>query len=121
MAMIILKQKLLFGLQELKAKLEAQEHRRCIKSHTPFDGIPYDPSVTYISIYRHPIDVHFSTITHVEHMTFDIPDDMLKYKVKKDKKQIKSILWYTCMNLLKMLDDNYCLHSISIFLKMVIN
>jgi hypothetical protein len=60
--------------QELKAKLEAQEHRRCIKSHTPFDGIPYDPSVTYISIYRHPIDVHFSMMKHVENMKFDILD-----------------------------------------------
>lgn len=61
---------------ELKMKLDAQVHRRCIKSHTPLDGIPYDPSVTYITVYRHPIDVHFSMEQHAANMVSDILDFM---------------------------------------------
>ena len=59
---------------DLKSKLDAQTHRRCIKSHTPFDGIPYDPETVYLSVYRHPIDVHFSMMKHVENMKSDILD-----------------------------------------------
>ena len=44
--------------------LAAQDHRRCIKSHTPLDGIAYDPSCTYLAIYRHPVDVYFSMRSH---------------------------------------------------------
>lgn len=59
-----------------KAKLDAQTHRRCIKSHTAFDGIPFDPCVTYIAVYRHPIDVHFSMEKHASHMVSGILDFM---------------------------------------------
>ncbi len=59
---------------ELKSRLEEQTHQRCIKSHTPFDGIPFDPQAVYISVYRHPIDVHFSMMKHVENMESDILD-----------------------------------------------
>lgn len=44
--------------------LAAQDHRRCIKSHTPLDGIAYEPSCTYLAVYRHPIDVYFSMRSH---------------------------------------------------------
>jgi aryl sulfotransferase len=33
----------------IAAQLDAQTHRRCIKSHTLLDGISYDPDVTYIT------------------------------------------------------------------------
>lgn len=46
-------------------RLAAQDHRRCIKSHTPLDGIAYDPSCTYLAVYRHPVDVYFSMRSHV--------------------------------------------------------
>lgn len=59
-----------------KGLLEDQTHRRCIKSHTPFDGIPFDPDVTYLTVYRHPVDVHFSLQKHVENMVSDILDFM---------------------------------------------
>ncbi len=59
-----------------KQMLDAQPHRRCIKSHTPLDGIPYDPDLTYITVYRHPVDVHFSMEKHVSNMVFDILDFM---------------------------------------------
>src|SRR5262249_42462087 len=35
-------------LSDVVSDLEAQQHRRFIKSHTPFDGLPFDDRVTYI-------------------------------------------------------------------------
>ncbi len=54
--------------KELARQLEDQPQRRCIKSHTPLDGIRYSPDVAYITVYRHPIDVHFSLERHVANM-----------------------------------------------------
>ena len=67
-------------LEEVIARLEAQEHRRQVKSHTPFDGLPYWNELRYIAVYRHPIDVHFSFRKHVRNMKRDVfghlfPDD----------------------------------------------
>lgn len=42
--------------EELLARLEAQQHRRFIKTHTPLDGVPVDPRATYIVVGRHPLD-----------------------------------------------------------------
>jgi hypothetical protein len=39
------------------ARLEAQQHRRFIKTHTPLDGIPIDNRATYIVVARHPLDM----------------------------------------------------------------
>ena len=51
-------------LEEVVAMLEAQEHRRFIKTHTPFDGLPYDERVTYLSVLRHPLQVAQSDADH---------------------------------------------------------
>ena len=59
-----------------EAALDAQTHQRCIKSHTPFDGIAYDPRAIYIAVYRHPIDVHFSLERHVENTKIDWLDHL---------------------------------------------
>lgn len=53
-----------------------QDRRRCIKTHTPMDGINYAPEPTYIVVYRHPIDVHFSFRSHVENMKDDFFDHL---------------------------------------------
>jgi hypothetical protein len=45
---------------EVIGRLEAQRHRRFIKTHTPLDGIPIDPGVTYIVVARHPLDMAVS-------------------------------------------------------------
>lgn len=45
---------------EVYAQLDAQSHRRFIKTHTPLDGIPFDPAVTYIVTARHPLDMAVS-------------------------------------------------------------
>jgi len=51
-------------LDETLAMLEAQTHRRFIKTHTPLDGIPFYPQCTYLAVYRDPRDVHFSMRNH---------------------------------------------------------
>jgi aryl sulfotransferase len=47
------------------ALLDAQTHRRFIKSHTPFDGLPFDPGVTYICVGRDLRDVALSWDNHM--------------------------------------------------------
>ncbi|MGA5305242.1 sulfotransferase domain-containing protein [Nucisporomicrobium flavum] len=45
---------------EVYARLEKQQHRRFIKTHTPLDGIPLDPRATYVVVARHPLDMAVS-------------------------------------------------------------
>lgn len=45
---------------EVIARLEAQQHRRFIKTHTPLDGLPQPPGITYVVIGRHPLDMAVS-------------------------------------------------------------
>jgi len=45
---------------EVYARLAAQRHRRIIKTHTPLDGLPIDPRVTYIVVAREPLDLAVS-------------------------------------------------------------
>ena len=53
---------------DVVADLEAQEHRRFIKTHTPLDGLPHDPSITYICVARDPRDVALSMHNHLDNM-----------------------------------------------------
>ena len=50
--------------EEVFGLLERQRHRRFIKTHTPLDGVPRLPSVTYIAVIRHPLDVALSDLDH---------------------------------------------------------
>jgi len=63
-------------VSEMMDKLDAQKQRRQVKTHTPLDGIPVWPNLRYISIYRHPIDVHFSFRKHLANMTEDVLGDV---------------------------------------------
>jgi aryl sulfotransferase len=47
-------------------QLAEQQHRRFIKTHTPLDGIPLDPRVSYIVTARHPLDTFVSLCHHNE-------------------------------------------------------
>lgn len=47
-------------LDEVIATLEAQRHRRFVKTHTPLDGVALDPRATYIVVARHPLDMAVS-------------------------------------------------------------
>lgn len=49
---------------DLVALVERQQHRRFFKTHTPLDGIPTHPSVTYLTVFRHPLDVALSDLDH---------------------------------------------------------
>ncbi len=49
---------------ELRAKLEAQQHRRFLKSHLPLDGLPIHRQVRYLVIVRDPRDVFMSFWNH---------------------------------------------------------
>ena len=53
------------------ATLAAQTHRRFIKSHTPLDGIPWDPRVTYIGVGRDPRDVAVSWAHHFDNVDLE--------------------------------------------------
>lgn len=50
--------------EEVFDLLDAQQHRRWIKTHTPLDGLPLNPTVTYITLIRHPLDVALSDRDH---------------------------------------------------------
>ncbi len=47
-------------VEQVVADLEAQDHRRIVKTHTPLDGVPVDPRVTYVVVARHPLDMAVS-------------------------------------------------------------
>lgn len=51
--------------------LEAQQHRRLIKSHLPLDAIPFYPQVNYIVVGRDPRDVFMSLWNHYSNYTWD--------------------------------------------------
>jgi hypothetical protein len=57
--------------EEVFGRLERQTHRRVIKTHTPLDGIPAHPSVTFIALIRHPLDVALSDRDHTANMRTD--------------------------------------------------
>ncbi len=51
-------------VEEMAAKLAAQPGRRCLKSHMPFDGLPFSPETRYVMPGRDPRDVFMSFWNH---------------------------------------------------------
>lgn len=58
-------------IDEVRALLEAQPHRRVIKTHTPLDGLPLSDLATYVAIGRDLRDVAFSAGDHSRNMDVD--------------------------------------------------
>ena len=56
-------------IDEYLEHVEAQSHRRYIKTHSPLDGIPYFPECTYLMVCRDPRDVYCSNLNHRDNMT----------------------------------------------------
>lgn len=56
-------------IEELVARLEAQTHRRCLKSHLPLDGLRFFEQVKYIVVGRDPRDVFMSLWNHYSSYT----------------------------------------------------
>jgi aryl sulfotransferase len=58
------------SIDDVRARLAAQLHRRFIKTHTPLDGIPLRDDVTYVVVGRDPRDVAVSFLHHAANMDF---------------------------------------------------
>ena len=56
---------------DLFTDLAAQGHRRFVKTHTPLDGLPTDPSVTYVCVGRDPRDAAISMHHHRDNLDLD--------------------------------------------------
>ena len=75
-------------IETVLALLEAQKHRRMIKTHTPLDGLPFFAGNTYLFVGRDPRDIFFSMHNHILNASRDseqprgggdwpeIPDDI---------------------------------------------
>jgi len=61
----------LASLEDVSSTLDAQTHRRFIKTHTPLDGLPFDESVTYVCVGRDPRDVAVSSRHHMQNMDIE--------------------------------------------------
>lgn len=53
---------------EVRDTLAAQTHRRFIKTHTPLDGLPTAPGVTYVVVGRDPREVAVSMMRHLDNL-----------------------------------------------------
>jgi aryl sulfotransferase len=60
-----------FPIDEILDGLSRQQHRRCIKSHTPADGIPWFDESRYIVVGRDGRDVFMSFLNHMRAMRKD--------------------------------------------------
>jgi len=58
------------AVDKVHAQLATQQHRRFMKTHSPFDCIPNDPRVTYICVGRDPRDVAISWDNHFNNLDF---------------------------------------------------
>jgi aryl sulfotransferase len=54
--------------EDMHRMLDAQTHRRAMKSHTPADGIPWYPEAKYITVGRDGRDAFMSWCNHVRRM-----------------------------------------------------
>lgn len=61
---------------EVFGLLDAQPHRRFMKTHTPLDGVPRHDSVTYIAVVRHPLDVALSDRDHGANMRAERAEEL---------------------------------------------
>jgi aryl sulfotransferase len=55
-------------VEEVLARLDAQDHRRFIKTHTAADGVPIYDGIHYVVVGRDGRDVFMSTINHWDKM-----------------------------------------------------
>ncbi|MCX7559736.1 sulfotransferase domain-containing protein [Sulfitobacter sp. F26204] len=61
-------------IEDVAARIEGMQHRRCLKSHTPLDGLPLDQHAQYICVFRHPLDAHFSFRNHIRNIPLNLYD-----------------------------------------------
>jgi hypothetical protein len=56
-------------IEDYLEMVEAQSHRRFIKTHSPLDGLPYYPECEYLVVFRDPRDMYFSMLNHRDNLT----------------------------------------------------
>lgn len=84
-------------LEEVLSGLEAQTHRRVIKTHTPLDGIPFFPECTYIAVYRDPRDACLSGQSHGQNLlmtrenTTQDPEEFFLNWIRTDGKDFEEM------------------------------
>lgn len=64
------------AIEEIINQLEAQQHRRCVKTHLALDGLLFFPQVKYIVVGRSPRDVFMSLWNHYSNHTATYYDRM---------------------------------------------
>jgi hypothetical protein len=85
--------------EDLLARLEAQQHRRFLKTHLRLGEIPIDPRATYIVVARNPLDAALSFYHHVRVANSENPD----HGSLPDPSPREVLLWW--MGLRKSPDD----------------
>jgi aryl sulfotransferase len=66
----------LFPIEDVLAGLEAQTHRRFIKTHTPADGIPFFDDARYVVVGRDGRDAFMSLCNHLERFRADAREQL---------------------------------------------
>lgn len=66
----------LFPIEKVLAALEAQTHRRFMKSHTPADGIPFFEDTKYLVVGRDGRDAFMSLCNHMERFKDDVREGL---------------------------------------------
>jgi aryl sulfotransferase len=64
-------------IDEVIARLDAQTHRRSIKTHTAADGIPWFPNASYIVVGRDGRDACMSFLNHLSHTRPDVQMELM--------------------------------------------
>ena len=59
-------------VEDVTARLDAQRHRRSIKTHTPADGVPWFEDASYIVVGRDGRDAFMSFVNHMRNMRPDV-------------------------------------------------
>jgi aryl sulfotransferase len=68
-------------IEDVIARLEMQSHRRCIKTHTPADGIPWFPAASYIVVGRDGRDACMSYLNHQRNIRPDVRAELIESAV----------------------------------------
>ena len=70
-------------LDEVLARLDAQRHRRSIKTHTPADGIPWWEDASYIVVGRDGRDAFMSFVNHMRSMRPDVVAQLVESAIEE--------------------------------------
>jgi aryl sulfotransferase len=69
------------SIENLTADLEAQKHRRFLKTHTPLWSLPHAVGVKYVMVTRDPLDAALSMYYHLENqrIRYNLPPSAATY------------------------------------------